>query len=326
MPAEWSSHELSLVAWPQRVAAWRGTNIEAARDTHAAVVEAISRFEPVLLVVDPSQADDARSRVPEDNVEILAVPIDDSWLRDSGPIVVTDGNGNRAGIDFRFNAWGEAFSPYDNDAAVSSTILGHLGIERIAQPLVLEGGSIAVDGEGLLVTTEQCLLDPTRNPDLDKEAIEEAVRGPLGADRVVWLDQGLLEDADTDGHVDNICAFIEPGKAMLQTVDPNDPNWEGTRENVRRLTEAGIETVEWELLPRTERDDGEAVVVPYMNFYIVNGGLIVPLGGVDPEMDDEALRRLIEHFPGREAVGIDGRVLALGGGGIHCITQQIPAA
>lgn len=326
MPAEWAPHELSVVAWPQREEAWRGTTIEAARDTHTAVVDAISQFEPVLLVADPSQADDARSRVASENVEVLPVSLDDSWIRDSGPIIVTDGRSNRAGVDFRFNAWGEAFKPYYNDAAISAAILSHLDIDRIAQPVVLEGGSIAVDGEGLLATTEQCLLDPTRNPELDREKIEEAVCGPLGADRMIWLDQGLLEDADTDGHVDNICAFVEPGKAMLQTVDESDPNWEGTRENLRRLTEAGIETTEWELLPRIERDDGEPVVVPYMNFYIVNGGLIVPIGGIDSDMDDEALRRLSDLFPGREAVGIDARVLALGGGGIHCITQQIPAA
>jgi len=327
MPAEWAEHEMTLIAWPQRDEAWRGTTIEAARDSHAEVVAAISQFEPVTLVADPSQADDARSRVPETNVEILAVPIDDSWLRDSGPIIVTGIDGRRAGVDFRFNAWGEAFSPYDNDAAVAERILDHLGIERLAEPLVLEGGSIAVDGEGLLVTTEQCLLDPTRNPEMGKHEIDAEISRALGIERVVWLDQGLLEDADTDGHVDNICAFVEPGKVMLQTVaDESDPNWEGTRENVRRLAEAGVETVEWELLPRIQREDGESVVVPYMNFYIANGALIVPVGGVDPDMDQEALSRLGGLFPGHEPVGIDGRTLALGGGGIHCITQQIPAA
>jgi len=326
MPAEWSVHERTLVAWPQREDAWRGTTIEAARDSHAEVIDAISQFEPVLVAADPSQAEDARSRLPAENVEVFAVPIDDSWLRDSGPIVVTGEDGARAGVDFRFNAWGEAFTPYDNDAAVSERLLDHLGIERLGEPLVLEGGSIAVDGEGLLVTTEQCLLDPTRNPGLGKHEIDAELSRALGVERVIWLDQGLLEDADTDGHVDNICAFIEPGRALLQTVGENDPNWDNTRENVRRLTEAGVDTVEWELLPRIEREDGESVVVPYMNFYIVNGALIVPVGGVDPDMDEEALGRLTELYPGHEAVGIDGRTLALGGGGIHCITQQIPLA
>ena len=226
MPAEWAPHELTLVAWPQREDAWRGTTIEAARDTHAEVVAAISEFEPVLLVADPSQAADARSRVPSNNVEVLELPIDDSWLRDSGPIVLSDGLGNRAGVDFRFNAWGEAFTPYENDAAVAGRILDHLGIERIESPMVLEGGSIAVDGDGLLVTTEQCLLDPTRNPDLGYREIAAELRGRLGVEKVIWLGDGLLEDVDTDGHVDNICAFFEPGKALLQTVaEESDPNW-----------------------------------------------------------------------------------------------------
>ena len=327
MPAEWDPHELTLVAWPQREDAWRGTTIEAARDTHAEVVAAISQFEPVLLVVDPSQAADARSRVPAANVEILELPIDDSWLRDSGPVILSDGQGRRVGVDFRFNAWGEAFSPYENDAAVASRILEHLGLERIGSPMVLEGGSIAVDGDGLLVTTEQCLLDPSRNPDLGYREIAVELVERLGAERVVWLGDGLQEDVDTDGHVDNICAFYEPGKAILQTVaDESDPNWASTRENLRRLEAAGIEVVQLELLPRIPGEDDGVVVVPYTNFYVANGALIVPGGKVDPDMDQEAIRRLGELYPGREAIGIDGRSLALGGGGIHCITQQVPAA
>ncbi len=327
MPAEWAPHELTLVAWPQREDAWRGTTIEAARQTHAEVVAAISEFEPVLLVVDPSQAADARSRVPSQNVELLEVAIDDSWLRDSGPIFLTDGAGGRAGVDFRFNAWGEAFTPYENDAAVARRIIEHLGIERIESPMVLEGGSIAVDGEGLLVTTEQCLLDPSRNPDLGYREIAAELTGRLGVEQVVWLGDGLLEDVDTDGHVDNICCFFEPGKALLQTVaEQSDANWESTRENRRRLEQAGIEVVELELLPRIAGEDDGVVVVPYTNFYVANGALIVPVGGVDPETDAEALRRIGELFPDREPIGIDGRTLALGGGGIHCITQQVPAA
>jgi agmatine deiminase len=327
MPAEWQDHEMTLVAWPQRDDAWRGTTIEDARDTHAEVVAAISQFEPVILVVDPSQAADARTRVPAENVEILELPIDDSWLRDSGPIIVSDGEGRRAGVDFRFNAWGEAFSPYENDAAVAGRILDHLGLERIVSPMVLEGGSIAVDGGGLLVTTEQCLLDPSRNPEMGYREISSELEERLGLERILWLGEGLIEDIDTDGHVDNICAFCEPGKAILQTVaEESDPNWVSTRENLRRLQAAGVEVVEFELLPRISGEDDGVVVVPYTNFYVANGALIVPVGTVDPDMDEEALRRLGDLYPGREAIGIDGRTLALGGGGIHCITQQVPAA
>jgi len=323
MPAEWDAHEMTLVAWPQREEAWRGTTIEEARDTHAEVVAAIADFEPVLLVVAPEEAADARSRVPAGNVEIMEAPIDDSWLRDSGPIIVT-GGGDRAGVDFVFNAWGEAFVPYDRDAAISGRILDHLGIERIPSDLVLEGGSIAVNGEGTLVTTEQCLLDPTRNPGRDREQIAAELVDKLGVDEIIWLHQGLVEDGDTDGHVDNICAFYGPGKALLQSAPEGDPNFENAKANLRILNEAGIEVVELDLLPRIERGS-ESIVVPYTNFYVANGALIVPVSGYDPDMDAQALELLGRLYPGREAIGIDGRTLALGGGGIHCITQQIPA-
>lgn len=323
MPAEWAPHEMTLVAWPQRQETWRGTTIEDARDSHTEVIAAISEFEPVLVVADPSQADDARSRLPGGNVEVLAAPIDDSWLRDSGPIIVT-GDGRRAGVDFVFNSWGEAFLPYDKDAAIAARILEHLGIERISSDLVLEGGSIAVNGEGTLVTTEQCLLDPSRNPGLDRGPIASELSSRLGVGQIVWLDQGLVEDGDTDGHVDNICAFIGPGRVLLQSAPEGDPNFENAQQNLQLLTDAGLEVIELDLLPRIERE-GEPIVVPYTNFYIANGALIVPVSGVDPDMDAQALELLGRLYPDREAIGIDGRTLALGGGGIHCITQQIPA-
>jgi agmatine deiminase len=326
MPAEWAPHERTLMAWPARQEAWRGATIEEARDEHAAVVAAVAAFEPVLLVADPAHADDARRRVPSENVEVAALPIDDSWLRDSGPIVVTGSDGARAGIDFRFNAWGEAFTPYDRDAAIARLLLERLGIERFASPIVLEGGAIAVDGEGTLVTTEQCLLNPNRNPLLNREDIEEELRGQLGAERIIWLGQGLVEDADTDGHVDNICAFLAPGRVLLQTVaDDDDPNRPAAEENLRRLRAAGLDVVELELLPRSRRDEGDTIAIPYTNFYLCNGAAIVPLAQLDHDMDDEALARLRRLLPGREVVGVPGRVLALGGGGVHCITQQVPA-
>jgi agmatine deiminase len=220
MPAEWAPHERTLIAWPVREEAWRGATIEEARDAHVETVAAVAAFEPVTLVADPAHVDDARRRVTADNVEVIAMPIDDSWLRDSGPVVVTAARGDglaRAGVDFRFNAWGGAFTPYDKDAAVARLLLRQLRIERVASPLVLEGGSIAVDGEGTLVTTEQCLLNPNRNPLLEREEIERELRLRLGVERVVWLGQGLVEDADTDGHVDNVAAFVAPGRVLLQT-------------------------------------------------------------------------------------------------------------
>jgi agmatine deiminase len=330
MPPEWAPHERTLIAWPAREATWRGTTIEQARAEHAQVVAAVAAFEPVTLVADPAHVEDARRRVPSENVEVVALPIDDSWLRDNGPIIVTgpdgDNGGYRAGIDFQFNAWGEAFTPYDRDAAVARRLLEHLGIERFASPIVLEGGAIAVDGEGTLVTTEQCLLNPNRNPLLLREDIERELQLQLGVERVVWLGQGLVEDYDTDGHVDNVLAFLAPGRALLQTVaDEDDPNFANAQENRRRLQQAGIEVVPFELLPRTERADGEPVAIPYANFYLCNGAAIVPLAQLDEDMDAEALTRLRALLPGREVVGVPGRALALGGGGVHCITQQVPA-
>jgi agmatine deiminase len=326
MPAEWAPHERTLIAWPAREQAWRDATIEQARDVHAQVVAAIAAFEPVTLVADPAHAADARRRVTADNVELVELPLDDSWLRDAGPLVVTGADGRRAGIDFRFNAWGEAFTPYDKDAAVGRRLLEHLGIERFASPLVLEGGSIAVDGTGRLVTTEQCLLNPNRNPLLGRAEIETELTLQLGVEQIVWLGRGLVEDADTDGHVDNVCAFLAPRRALLQTVaGDDDPNRPHAEENARRLRDAGIEVEPWEPLPRTTRADGSVVAIPYTNFYLCNGAAIVPLGEQDPDLDAEALRRLGALLPGREVVGVPGRVLALGGGGVHCITQQIPA-
>lgn len=326
MPAEWEAHALTLIAWPQREAAWRGVGIEQARNSHAEVVDAVAAFEPVLLVVDPAEFEDARSRVTSRNVEVVPIPIDDSWLRDSGPIFVVGEDGSLAGIDFGFNAWGEAFEPYDDDAAVASGILGHLGIERIGSDMILEGGSIAVDGAGRLITTEQCLLAPTRNPGMTREEIEAELGERLGVERITWLGQGLVEDADTDGHVDNIAAFSPSGKVLLQTAPVGDPNREACLGNLERLRTEGLETLELELLPKTRREDGTTVAVPYMNFYVANGVVVVPVAGMDRDMDDEAMALIGREFPDREVVGIDGRTLALGGGGIHCITQQVPAA
>jgi agmatine deiminase len=256
-------------------------------------------------------------------VEVLELPHDDSWIRDSGPIFVAAGD-NRLGIDFAFNGWGGKFAPHDADDALPEKLCEYLGIPRERAEIVLEGGSISVDGEGTLVTTEQCLLDPSRNPELDKDDLEEALIRLLGLERIVWLDQGLVEDKDTDGHVDNVCQFIAPGRVLLQTVsDPDNPNYGNAQENLRRLRAAGLDVVELDLLPYLEGGDRPRVV-PYTNFYLCNGAVIVPVS--DQPTDAEALDRIGACFPDREVVSVPGAVLAMGGGGVHCITQQVPAA
>jgi agmatine deiminase len=329
MPAEWSEHELTLMAWPARLKLW-GDGLAEAKTEYAAVARAIAAFEPVLMVAPEGGAQDVRDACGS-GVEVIELPIDDSWMRDSGPIFVIGPEGRRAGVDFRFNGWGEKFAPYDRDDAMSEPLLAHLGIDRLAADLVLEGGSISVDGDGTLIATEQCLLHPSRNPSLGRAEIEERLREHLGVETVIWIANGLLEDHDTDGHVDNVAHFVAPGVVLAQTVeDPSDPNHEPMAENVERLRAAHdargrrLEVIELGVLPRTAVR-GEPGVVPYVNLYLANGVVVVPTCGDDPDRDGEVLARLESVYAGREVVGVPGRMLAEGGGGVHCITQQVPA-
>lgn len=321
MPAEWAAHECTLMAWPCRAELW-GPCLEAAKDEYAATANAIAAFEPVLMAARPADAAEARKRCAA-SVEIAEIPIDDSWLRDSGPIVVTDRHGDRVAVDFGFNAWGERFLPYDEDAKVAGRLAERLGLTRRASDMILEGGSIAVDGEGALLTTEQCLLHPSRNPGMDRAAIEAELRAQLGVRDVVWLGQGLVEDRDTDGHVDLIAAFLPSGHVLLQNVPAGNPNEASCRENAARVEAAGLTVRPMPHLAYTDVA-GEEVAVSYMNHYVCNGGIVVPLAGRDP--DDAALALLAEVYPHHEVVGVPGATLAYGGGGPHCITQQVPAA
>jgi agmatine deiminase len=189
-------------------------------------------------------------------------------------------------------------------------------------PLVLEGGSIAVDGEGTLLTTEQCLLHPNRNPAYARADVEAALRDHLGAERVVWLGEGLVEDRDTDGHVDLVASFCAPGRVLMQAVPEDNPNFARCEENRRRAEEAGLEVVPLDRLAYADVA-GERVAVSYLNHYVCDGAVIVPVAGT--EDDEPALETIAGAFPGRELVPVPGAVLAYGGGGPHCITQQVPA-
>jgi agmatine deiminase len=261
-------------------------------------------------------------------VDVVELELDDSWMRDTGPIFVRDESGALQGADFVFNGWGEKYTPYAADAEIARRVLECLGVHRRPSSLVLEGGAITVDGEGTLITTESVLLNRNRNPDLSRAQVEEQLLRFLGAERVIWLADGLLEDRDTDGHVDNICHFLAPGRVIAQAVpEAGHPNHERMTENLRRLGEArdargrALEVVEMPWLPYLAgRDPG--VVVPYLNFYLANGAVIVPVTGA-PE-DDRALALLADALPGRIVVAVPGATLAGGGGGVHCITQQQP--
>ena len=320
LPAEWEPHERTLMGWPCRLALW-GELMRQARDDYAAVANAIARFEPVTMIAtDAADAELARARC-DDGVEIVELPLDDSWLRDYGPIYVYGEDGTRRAVHFRFNGWGEKYSPWNHDADVGGAIARRLGDEVISAPIVLEGGSILGDGGGTLLTTEQCLLAPNRNPSLSRERIEEELRRSLGVHRIVWLGMGLVEDRDTDGHVDLIASYTRPGQVLLQTVAPGNPNFDNCAENASRLGAAGLDVLELPFLPYIEVA-GESIAVSYLNLYLCNGGVIVPVCG-DSSQDD-ALALIADAFPGREVVPVPGAVLAFGGGGPHCITQQVP--
>ena len=319
-PAEWEPHERTVMGWPCRLELW-GDTIEQARADYAAVANAVAAFEPVTMIANPGE-DPARARAAcGEGVEIVELPLDDSWLRDCGPIYVYGDDGRRVAVHFRFNAWGEKFAPWDRDAAVGGLIATQLGDEVVPAPIVLEGGSILTDGTGTLLTTEQCLLNPNRNPSLSREEIEQALRDHLGVQRIVWLGQGLVEDRDTDGHVDLIAAFVAPGRVLLQTVDPGNPNYENCRENDARLRDAGIDVVELPYLPY-DTVAGEPIAVSYLNFYLCNHAVIVPVTGA--ATDAEALSVIDGAYPDHEVVPVPGAVLAYGGGGPQCITQKVP--
>ena len=310
------------MGWPCRAELW-GEEIERARADYAAVANAIAAFEPVMMIANPGPDSAAAQSACGDGVEIVQFGLDDSWLRDCGPIYAYDDGGGRVAVHFAFNAWGGKFTPWDRDAAVGALIARQLGDPVRESALVLEGGSIVTDGAGTLLTTEQCLLHPSRNPSRSRDQIEAELRDQLGVQRIVWLGEGLVEDRDTDGHVDLIAAFTPDGGVLLQTVAPDNPNHGGCEENRARLQAAALTVTELPHLPYAEVA-GERVAVGYLNLYICNRGVIVPVSGADS--DSEALGIIAAAYPGREIVPVPGAVLAYGGGGPHCITQQVPLA
>ena len=311
LPAEWEPHERTLMGWPCRRELW-DESIGQAREDYASVANAIAAFEPVTMIANPGEDARQAREACSAAVEIVELPLDDSWLRDCGPIYVRMDDERRAGIHFGFNAWGERFHPYDRDAEVGALIARRLGDEVRTAPMVLEGGSITCDGAGTLLTTEQCLLNPNRNASLSREQIESILLEQFGLDRIVWLGQGLIEDRDTDGHVDLIAAFSDERRTLLQTVGPDNPNY----------ADAGIDVIEMPHLAYVEVA-GEAIGGSYMNLYVCNGAVIVPVFGVPS--DEDALAIVAGAYAGREVVPAPGALLAYGGGGPHCITQQVPS-
>ncbi len=237
------------MAWPCRIELW-DDQMASAKAEYAGVANAICAFEPLVMIAASSaDAREARAMLSS-HVEIVELSLDDSWLRDNGPIFCLDERGRRSGVHFRFNAWGAKFTGWDRDERAGAVLAERFGDQVTEAALVLEGGSVLIDALGRLVTTEQCLLNPNRNPTLTQADINAALQRYLGATEVLWLDRGLLEDRDTDGHVDLIASFTDSGALLLQARPPDDPNHEALAENRRRAEAAGFDVVEFLPLAR----------------------------------------------------------------------------
>jgi agmatine deiminase len=330
MPAEWMPHQRTFVSWPVKESMCRPDSWERVCAGYAEIIRAITEFEPVTVLINMDDFSLAKKYCGTGRIDWLPLPHDDSWLRDNGPTFLVDGHGGRAAVNWQFNAWGGKYSPCGLDDGVSEILLDRYGIQSINAPLVMEGGSFHTDGEGTLLTTEECLMNPNRNPGLSRDAIAAHLQHYLGASRIVWLKRGLDGD-ETDGHVDNIACFAAPGKILIQTcADERDRNHSISLENLAILQEAKdakercFEIVEIPQ-PPMRMGEGGRLVLSYLNFYFVNGGIILPVfGGDAADSDREAERILAATFPHRRIRTVDGMAIVTEGGNVHCATQQMP--
>jgi len=326
MPAEWEPHARCWMAWPCRRSVW-GDAMDAAREVYATVAHAVAAFEPVTMLCNPADVAEA-SLACGRGIDVLPMEIDDSWTRDTGPTFLVDRRGGLAGVDWRYNAWGERYRPYDRDADLARRILERVGAERFEAPIVLEGGAVHGDGEGTVLVTETCLLNTNRNPGLGRLEIEAVLHDFLGAARVIWLTGGL-EDDETDGHVDNVACFAGPGVVLaLVSDDPGDGNYAVLQENLeilRGATDAQGRALRVLTVPQPPRREhqGRRLPLSYVNLYVANGGVVMPT--FEAATDDRAYRVLRDAFPGRRVVRVSASDIVPGGGGIHCITLQQPA-
>ena len=347
MPGEFEPHAQTWMLWPQRPDNWRLAAGPAQR-AWVEVARAIAEFEPVTVGANPDQLANARAMLPAE-VRVVELGSDDAWMRDCGPTFVVDDDGRVRLVDWRFNAWGGLhdglYFPWDRDQQVPRKVAEIEGVARYAAPLVLEGGSIHVDGQGTVITTEECLLSPGRNPQLGRDEIERHLREYLNVDTVIWLARGIDPD-ETNGHVDDVACFVAPGEVLAGvTDDPGDWRYELLQDNLQRLRQAtdargrrlvvhtlpmpapsaistdeaaGLEIVS----ASAPRRAGDQTAASYLNFLIVNGGVVMP--AFDDPHDEPARRQVAEVFPDRRVVTVRGREILLGGGNVHCITQQQP--
>ncbi len=347
MPAEWEQHLACYLAWPHNRDTWPG-KFEVIPPIYAEMVAKIARFEPVrLAVTDASQIDEVRAMIrdaarrteteapgPLLPIDIFHLPTNDAWARDHGPIFVNrlanaapDGP-NQIALDWRFNSWGEKYGAFDLDDVVPQKLGRRFGFEVIEPGIVLEGGSIDVNGAGSLLTTESCLLNPNRNPTLSRAEIEDYLRTYLGVTNVLWLGDGIAGD-DTDGHIDDLARFVAPDTVVTVVEDdPDDVNYQVLRENLERLRAMRdqngralkIETIP---MPPAVIHDGTRLPASYANFYIANRAVLMPT--FNAPTDARAAARLARLFPGRRVVSIPSTDLVWGLGSVHCLSQQHPA-
>jgi len=347
MRGEFEPHRGCWMAWPQRPDNWRLAGAPA-QQAFAAVAEAINVSEPVSVTVSEEQFEHCRSMLSA-SIRVVEMSSDDAWMRDIGPSFLVDGSAELRGVDWEFNAWGGdqggLYSSWDRDQMVARKVLEIERVARYRAPIVLEGGSIHVDGEGTVLSTEECLLNPNRNPRLSRAQIERALLDYLGAEQVIWLGAGLYGD-ETDGHVDNLACFVKPGVVLLAWADDrSDPQHAICADALARLqaasdargrplevvkipTPQGLRISEEEargvvhVEGSAPRLAGEAMAGSYANFYLAGKRVVFPL--LDERTDDAAAEVLAGCFPERELIGVPAREILLGGGNIHCITQQVP--
>ena len=345
MPGEFEPQKQAWMLWPERPDNWRD-GAKPAQKTYANVAKAISEFEPVTMCVSKEQFANCRNALPS-KIRVVEMASNDSWIRDCGPTFLVDGKGGVRAVDWDFNAWGGLvdglYFPWDMDDAVAQKVCEIEGIDTYRTPgFVLEGGSIHVDGEGTLLTTEMCLLSEGRNPHMSREEIEDQLKEYLNLEKIIWIKDGIDPD-ETNGHVDDVACFVRPGEvACIWTEDENNYFYKECQDAYKTLSEAtdakgrklkvhklcmpqnnvtikadfAIDVVEGTM----PREDGDICIASYMNFLIVNGGVIVPQYG---DVNDKlALEQIQAMFPERKVVGVDTWEVVYGGGNIHCITQQ----
>jgi agmatine deiminase len=332
MPAEWEPQEAVWLTWPRDPLTWPD-RLEAARAAYLEAMRHLTRHQRVELLVHPDLEDEARQAVARavpdaGRVRLHPVIHQDSWIRDYGPTYVVDGEGGRRAIKWDFNAWGNKYESLLLDDGVVARLGDVQADEIVPAGFVLEGGSIEVDGQGTLLTTEQCLLNPNRNPQLDQAGIEERLARLLGIRRVLWLGDGIEGD-DTDGHIDDLTRFVAPGTVVTAIAPPGHPDHEVLADNRRRLERMEdargrpLKIMDLPVPPRIEDGEGNALPASHANFLIANGVVIVP--GFGGASDRVAQAVLADCFPGREVVLLDSRDLVWGMGSIHCLSQQMPA-